>query len=238
MIYFQHVLLNSIKTFIDCLKNAYPDDNNLIVFDTFINKISCVSPAFKTLKNSFIEIDTKLSSKKSIIKLNDNLTLDIYKFIGDEGENLDIINQHLNNINNFIVLNVSKEEMFLSNFIEKFVDTIGTQTAPADSSNVMAVVDGFKPAIQSQIDQFKLNELDVNKFIKIICVRTKEYLSQNTIDHNIKIDVIEEVIDMIMETDSFEDIPLVIILTKLMSSGIFNILPLDQVTTLFTNLQN
>ncbi len=179
------------------------------------------------------------SGDKGII-FDEEAFIDVIEYLQKEDENQSAILDHLSSINYLIDGGLTEEELFLNKFVTSFASSFNSSSVNipefseegVSDESIEAIGDVIKPTIEKSLEDFQTKNLNVDRFMKSISFKVKEYIEKNDIP-GIHKNELHDILDMTIENDvselfekKFE------IFAKLSSSGLLAHLPLDKIMTL------
>jgi len=201
----------------------------------------------ESLQNGEIQ---RLTNEKFIF--DDQAEINIQYFLNKNDDNSSIIFDHLNNILRLVDGGLSAEEVYLTEMMSHFKELIVSQvqdqnvTTQDQESIIESIGNSIQPELEEKLEQFETQKLDINRFVKLVCLKLKDYLEVNNIPSEIlqqnrvihKSEILS-ILDMVLEhnLDDIMDRKFEI-LAKLSSSGILANIPLPYMMQLVGKCSN
>lgn len=223
--YHTYVVMDAIKDFLGDLCGAYTDEKrdaplhylyNFIkdvkvgVVDQEEIVVSVMDAAFDFIKpNRDHIVNNRWENVKGSIMLNEDLYVEVDRYLNLEDENFEAITTHITTLQKVFEKAETREEAFLTTFFQNIGKTINKaipssgqrEGAPSDEA-ITAIINDITTdednisTIQNSLTEFTSNNLDENKFVKLLCFKAKDFLDTNGLDD--KIDVSKDQLDGIL----------------------------------------
>lgn len=248
----KYVILTAFKEFVKDLSDVYDEDGDepTCVFKAYLDNMTIFSDSCeKTItelnkffvKNKFVFDSTSSPSLEThpleihTIKFDDDAYIDVYRYLSKEDENTPIIYAHLKALDHLIKGGSTNEERFLEDFVAGFKNTF---SAPENSGgdgleneSFEQISDAIKPSVERSLSTFKQQNLNVDRFLKLICLKVKDHLNKNALPtEDIKKEDLIEILDLAIENDVEELLQLKFqIMAMLSKSGLLARLPFDKI---------
>lgn len=190
-----YIAFSAIKEFIDELAYAYKDDikdEPLHLYMAHLEEMDMTNekPIRKVI-NSF-ELYFKDKQNHIMIYEPEVSYCDLDFYLKKDDENTHTIERYLNAIKNIFVSIenniISSEETFLNDFVSKFKNSIGMKEMIKPSSSkeetqriITDQIEHFKPNIEKSVDEFQSKNLSIDRIIKLLSIKLKDFLQKNDI---------------------------------------------------------
>jgi hypothetical protein len=174
------------------------------------------------------------------IKFDDDAYIDVYRYLLKEDENTPIIYAHLKALDHLIKGGSTNEERFLEDFVAGFKNTFSVpDNSGGDNESFEQISDAIKPSVEKSLSTFKQQNLNVDRFLKLICLKVKDHLNKNALPtdfsrtgkaEDIKKEDLIEILDLAIENDVEHLLQLKFqIMAMLSKSGLLARLPFDKI---------
>lgn len=248
----KYVILTAFKEFVKDLSDAYDEDGDepTCVFKAYLDNMTIFSDSCeKTItelnkffeKNKFVFDSTSSPSLEThpleihTIKFDDDAYIDVYRYLSKEDENTPIIYAHLKALDHLIKGGSTNEERFLEDFVAGFKNTFSVPENSGgdglENESFEQISDAIKPSVERSLSTFKQQNLNVDRFLKLICLKVKDHLNKNALPtEDIKKEDLIEILDLAIENDVEELLQLKFqIMAMLSKSGLLARLPFDKI---------
>jgi hypothetical protein len=253
--YQQYVIFGAIKEFVLSLSEYYNDevDEPVNLFNAYLNRLNISMKESKVIVNetiNFCNRNVEAIKKRDIslfkrddkgIVFDEEVFVDVVKYLQREDENSDVILDHLNTLDYLIEGGATDEEKFLDSFVSSFTSSFNSSSVDLPEFNsdesvsnesIEAIGDVIKPTIEKSLEDFQKKNLSIDGFMKSISFKVKEYVSKNEIPGLHK-EELNKILDMTIENDVSELMDRKFeIFSMLSSSGLLAHLPIDKIMTL------
>jgi len=243
-----YIVFSAIKDFVIALGETYFEDDNDAPLHSYLTFINMMSMTDKAPIEGVVESFKEYLLSNTLIKysLDDEAWCDVDFYLKKEDENVQAMQEHLDtikllfhNIENNIV---TEEERFLNEFVQSFVKSIDLPVLKEEKSKntpeelIAKYTDRFKPNIEKSVDEFQAKNLNIDRVVKLICLKIKDFLTNNEIPKEgskIDKDKIIQILDIAIQKD-IEDLAedRFKIIALLSSSGFLAHLPLSVLANL------
>lgn len=223
--YHTYVVMDAVKDFFGDLCRAYTDEKEDAPLHYLYNFIKDVKVGIVDQEEivvsvmdatfNFIEsnrdhiINNRWSDVKGSISLSEDLYVEVERYLNLEDENFDAITTHITTLQKVFEKVETREEAFLTTFFQSIGKTIN-KTIPSSVQNdgppsdeaITSMINDITTdednisTIQNSLTEFTSNNLDENKFVKLLCFKAKDFLDTNGLDD--KIDVNKDQLDGIL----------------------------------------
>lgn len=178
--YQKYIIFSSIKDFIQDLSDVY-EDVPLFEFKTILSTLHMnKDEPIEEIINIFIKYFE--DSGETIVY--DDIVINLKQYLDKDDEHKEAILNHLKCIKKTIDIvqtnTTTSEETFLNRFINKFLNDKNIndikETKGDTKDIILKCADKFKPDIEESVEEFKTKNLDLDRLIKLFCIKIKDYL--------------------------------------------------------------
>ena len=182
--YQKYIIFSAIKEFILSLSEVY-DDEPLHEFKTILSTLFMDDDKpIEQIINIFIKYYEDGSDG---IVVYDDIKVDIQQYLNKDDENKTTIEKHLKSIKYNIDIvqsnTTTSEETFLNNFIKKFLNDKNINDIKEQKGDTKDIIlncaEKFKPDIEESVEEFKMKNLDLDRLVKLFCIKIKDFLTTN-----------------------------------------------------------
>lgn len=168
-----YIIFSYIKDFVEDLSTVY-DEESLNAYRHFINDANIL-----TETSDFVEGFTKSLNGRHRAKYCEGVYINIPKFLSKNDENKDIILEYLKKISKLFsdIENECKELVFVREYAQNMsTDLISKSAKEIEASGenrdkyVKDLFESFKPDVQKTQLEFQKQNLNIDRFLKIILI--------------------------------------------------------------------
>jgi hypothetical protein len=183
--YQKYIIFSSIKEFILALSEVY-DDEPLHEFKTILTTLTMDNNEnIEQIISTFLKYYEDGSDGTVTY---DDIKVDIRQYLNKGDEYKVTIEKHIKSIKHNIDIvqsnTTTSEETFLNNFIKKFLNDKNIKDIKEQKGETKDIIlncaEKFKPDIEQSVEEFRTKNLDLDRLVKLFCIKIKDFLSTNT----------------------------------------------------------